>query len=117
MTVRVFTSKTYDLKLEYDTSVFRADIDELMIRKYSNFVYFMLKPLRGGSTEIRAYFIDPLNQNSTVSIPFWVNVNQQLIYRVVPYLFLSVSVLSLVYLVVSRDQMTPLLNRLQRKKT
>lgn len=117
MTVRVFTSKTYDLKLEYDASVFRADIDELMIRKYSNYVYFMLKPLRGGSTEIKVYFIDPLDQNSTVSIPFWVNVNQQLLYEVVPYLFLSVSVLSLVYMVVSRDHMTLLLNRLRRKKT
>ena len=116
MTVRVFTSKTYDLKLEYDASVFRADIDELMIRKYSNYVYFMLKPLRGGSTEIKAYFIDPLDQNSTVSIPFWVNVNQQLIFAIAPYLFLGVSALSLVYMVVSRDQMTPVLNRLRRKK-
>lgn len=117
ITVRVFTSKTYDLKLAYDPSMFKADIDELMIRKFSNYVYFMLKPIRGGSTEITAYFIDPLNQNSTVSIPFWVNVNQQLLYEVVPYLFLSISVLSLIYMVVSRDQMTPLLNRLRRKKT
>jgi len=116
MTVRVFTSKTYDLKLEYDASVFRADIDELMIRKYSNYVYFMLKPLKRGSTEIKAYFIDPLDQNSTVSIPFWVNVNQQLIFAIAPYLFLGVSALSLVYMVVSRDQMTPMLNRLRRKK-
>jgi hypothetical protein len=117
MTVRVFTSKTYVLKLEYDPSVFRADIDELMVRKYSNYIYFMLKPLREGSTEIKAYFIDPNNQNSTVSIPFWVNVNRQLLYEIAPYLFLTVSVLSLVYMVVSRDQVSRVLSRLRRKKT
>jgi len=117
MTVRVFTSKTYVLKLEYDLSVFKADNDELMVRKYSSYIYFMLKPLREGSTEIKAYFIDPNNQNSTVSIPFWVNVNRQLIYEIAPYLFLTVSVFSLVYIVVSRDQMARLSSRLRRKKT
>ena len=117
MTVRVFTSKTYDLKLEYDDSVFRADIEELMVRKYSSYIYFMLKPLREGSTEIKANFIDPTNHNTTMSIPFWVNVNRQLVYEIAPYLFLAVSALSFVYMVVSRNQMTPLLSRLRRKKT
>jgi hypothetical protein len=116
MTIRVFAFKTFLLRIDYDVSALNADSNELMVRKYSSYVYFMLKPVREGSTEIKAYFINPNNQNSTVSIPFLVNVKRQAIYEIAPYMFLVVSLVSLVYVVVSRDQMSRLLSRLRRKR-
>jgi hypothetical protein len=117
ITIRVFTFKTVILRIEYDASAFKADSDELMVNKYSSYVYFMLRPVREGSTEIKAYFINPKNQNSTLSILFSMNVKRQLLYAITPYMLLAVSVLSLVYIVVSRDQMSRVLSRFRRKKT
>ena len=117
MTIRVFTSRTFVLRIQYDPSAFNADNDELMVRIYSSYVYFMLRPLKEGSTEIIAYFVDPARQNSTVFIPFLVNVKRQLLHEVALYMLLAISALSLVYIAVSRDQLARLSGRLRRKKT
>jgi hypothetical protein len=117
VTIKVFTFKTFVLRIKYDSSAFNADSDELIVHIYSSYVYFMLKPLREGSTEIIAYFINPAKQNSTASIPFLVNVKRQLLQEVALYMLLVISALSLVYIVVSRDQLARLTSRLRRKRT
>lgn len=115
ITIRLFTSKTYLLRVEYDSSMFKIDNNEIMVNKPAGYKYFMLNPVRIGHAVITVNFEDPTTENS-ISIQFLVNVEDPLFYPVVQYALLIITVLSLVYVASSKNLVDWLLHRLKREK-
>ena len=117
VTIRVLTTKTYLLKVEYDSSMLEVDNDELMVNKpVVGFVYFMLKPAGTGLSVVTVHFIDPSNENSPVSIPFLINTTSSLAYQSILSVLTVVTVLSLMYVAGGKNLLDWLLCRLRLKK-
>ncbi len=115
VTVNVFTSKTYILKVEYDSRLFELDNDQLMVHKRISYEYFMLKPIHIGRAVTTVHFIDPTAENPTVSIPFLINITHSPAYQIIFYMLAAIAVLSLMYIVGGRNFVDLLLRRHKRK--
>lgn len=97
LTIRTRTPRTYTLKIEYDSSMFEADRDEIMV--YSSrfhYEYFMLKPLRTGQTTINLRIIDPITRDTPFSSSFFVSIKSSFSTQVAIYFLLGVAVFSLI---------------------
>jgi hypothetical protein len=114
MTLKAFTFRTYVVNIEHDQSVLEFDNDLLMIDRFSSFSYFMFKPLREGSIEIKAHFTDPSNQSASLALPFLVSTQRLAVFEIATYLFFAFTVLSFVY-VVSGSDLAHFLKRLRKR--
>lgn len=117
-TIKVYTYTTYDMKIEYDYSMFEVDNDEIMVNKFHSHEYFMLKPVNTGLTVVKVHFMDmeSTTKNAGFFIPFLINVENSLLYQIIPYVLLIITVLSLVYVTGSKKLIDWLPQRLRRKK-
>jgi len=98
LTIQVYAyPRTYTLKIEYDSSMFEADSDEIMVyasRLY--FVYFMLRPLQTGQTTVNLRIIDPITRDTLFSTPFSVTIKSSFFTQVAIYFLLGITLLSLI---------------------
>lgn len=100
LTIRTYTTpRTYTLKIEYDSSMFEADRDEIMVyASRFHYEYFMLKPLRTGQTTINLKIIDPITRDTFFSFPFFVSIKSSFLTQAAIYFLLGVAVFSLIYI-------------------
>ena len=100
LTIRTYTTpRTYTLKIEYDSSMFEANRDEIMVyASRLHFEYFMLKPLRTGQTTVNLRIIDPITMDTLFSSPFFVSIKSSFSTQVAIYFLLGVAVFSLIYI-------------------
>ena len=98
LTVQIYTSRTYTLKIEYDPSMFEADRDEIMVyASRFHYEYFFLKPLRTGQTTINFKIMDPITEDTFFSFPFSLSIKSSFFTQVAFYFLLGVAVVSLIY--------------------
>jgi len=112
LTIRTYTApRTYILKIEYDSSIFEADRNEILVyASIPYFQYFMLKPLQTGQTTVNVKIIDPVTRKTLFSSPFFVTIKSSFFTQVAIYLLLGVAVFSLIYIFTKKS----LLKRISR---
>jgi len=100
LTIRTYThTRTFTLKIEYDSSMFEADRDEIMVYASKfHYEYFMLKPLRTGQTTINLKIIDPITRDTLFFSPFFISIKSSFFTQVGIYFLLGVAVFSLIYI-------------------
>lgn len=117
LTLRISTSKTYAVRIEYNPSMLKVDNDELMVNKFRSYEYFMLKPLGIGTTAFTVHFTGLSIEDSGISVPFLVSINYSLFDQIISYAVLIVTVLSVVYVIVGKNIADWLLHRNEGKKS
>ena len=115
-TISIYNYRTYILKIEFDSSMFEVDNDEIMVLKYGGHEYFMIRPVGLGLTWAELHFVDPTDENVNVSVPFLINITHSLPYQITSYILLIVTVLSLVYIISGKNIVEWLSYQLKRKK-
>jgi hypothetical protein len=98
LTIQTLTApRTYTFKIEYNSSMFEADRDEIMVyasRLY--FEYFMLRPLRTGQTIVNLGIIDPITRDTVFSTSFSVTIKSSFFTQVAIYFLLGITIFSLI---------------------
>jgi len=107
ITIRVLALNPHILKINYDSSIFEGDNDELIIHSLG-WKYFMLRPISTGLTTITVDFEDPTTEN-VISIPFLINVRNAFLYQLIPMVLLIATVFSLLYVASGRKLIDRLL--------
>jgi len=107
LTIRTYNPRTYTLKVEYDSSRFEADRDELMVyaSRARHFEYFMFKPLRTGQTIIILEIVDPMTMDVIFSFSFLVSIKSSVPTQMIICYLLGIAVLSLVYIFTEKSLM------------
>jgi len=96
ITVQMLTFKTFDLRLECDSSFFEVQQKEVIA--YSDrihYEYFALKPLQTGHSIVSLKIIDPISERPLFSVLFSVKVTGSLVAQAPLYVTLGVTLLSI----------------------
>jgi hypothetical protein len=112
ITVQMLTFKTFDLRLEYDSSFFEVQQKEIIA--YSNrihYEYFALKPLQTGHSIVGLKIIDPISERQLFSILFSVKATSSIIGQAPLYITLGVTLLSIAIIFQGKNLSKRILHR------